>query len=36
MTIPDSMTIIEAAGAGGPEVLRPATGPVPGPSPTKC
>lgn len=31
MTIPASMTYIEAAGAGGPEVLRPATGPVPRP-----
>jgi NADPH2:quinone reductase len=31
MTIPSSMTFMEAAGAGGPEVLRPATGPVPVP-----
>jgi NADPH2:quinone reductase len=31
MSIPASMTYIEAAGAGGPEVLRPATGPVPRP-----
>jgi NADPH2:quinone reductase len=33
MTIPAAMTFIEAAGAGGPEVLRPATGPVPVPRP---
>jgi NADPH2:quinone reductase len=31
MTIPATMTVIEAAGAGGPEVLKPATGPVPQP-----
>jgi len=29
MSLPTSMIFIEAAGAGGPEVLRPATGPVP-------
>jgi len=29
MTIPASMMFIEAAGAGPPEMLRPATGPVP-------
>ncbi len=33
MTIPSSMTVIEAAGAGGPELLRPATAPVPQPGP---
>lgn len=33
MTIPQTMTYIEARGAGGPEVLRPATGPVPQPKP---
>ena len=33
MTIPSTMTVIEAAGAGGPEVLRPATAPVPQPRP---
>ncbi|MDE2582259.1 MAG: NAD(P)H-quinone oxidoreductase [Rhodospirillales bacterium] len=33
MTLPTSMTFIEAAGAGGPEVLRPATGPLPQPKP---
>jgi NADPH2:quinone reductase len=33
MTLPTSMTFIEAAGAGGAEVLRPATGPVPQPKP---
>jgi NADPH2:quinone reductase len=31
MPIPATMTLIEAAGAGGPEVLRVATGPVPQP-----
>jgi len=31
MTIPDSMTVIEVAGAGGPEVLRPAQAAVPRP-----
>jgi NADPH2:quinone reductase len=31
MTIPERMTYIAAAGAGGPEVLQPATGPVPMP-----
>ena len=37
MTIPASMTFIEADGAGGPEVLRPATGPVPQPARrTRC
>jgi NADPH2:quinone reductase len=29
MNIPETMTYIAAEGAGGPEVLRPATGPVP-------
>ncbi len=29
MTLPATMTFIQAAGAGGPEVLRPATGPLP-------
>ncbi|MBN8897329.1 MAG: NAD(P)H-quinone oxidoreductase, partial [Rhodospirillales bacterium] len=29
MTLPQSMTYIQAEGAGGPEVLRPATGPLP-------
>ena len=29
MSLPTSMIFIAAAGAGGPEVLRPATGPVP-------
>lgn len=33
MSLPDSMTYIEAAGAGGPEVLRPATGKTPQPKP---
>ncbi len=33
MTLPDSMTYIAADGAGGPEVLKPATGPVPVPKP---
>jgi NADPH2:quinone reductase len=33
MSTPDSMRIIEAAGAGGPEVLKPAIGPVPRPKP---
>jgi NADPH2:quinone reductase len=31
MTLPAHMSFIEAAGAGGPEILRPATGPVPVP-----
>jgi putative PIG3 family NAD(P)H quinone oxidoreductase len=31
MTLPPIMTFIETAGAGGPEVLRPATGPLPQP-----
>ena len=31
MPLPDRMMFIEAAGAGGPEVLRPAIGPVPEP-----
>ncbi len=31
MTLPAQLIFIEAAGAGGPEVLRPATGPVPAP-----
>ncbi len=29
MTLPDTMTYIQADGAGGPEVLKPATGPLP-------
>ena len=33
MTIPATMTVIEAATPGGPEVLRPATAPVPQPRP---
>ena len=33
MTIPASMTFVETASAGGPEVLRPASGPVPQPRP---
>jgi NADPH2:quinone reductase len=33
MTLPRSMTLIQADGAGGPEVLKPATGPVPEPRP---
>lgn len=33
MTLPSTMTFIEAAGAGGPEVLRPANGPAPKPKP---
>jgi NADPH:quinone reductase len=33
MNVPDRMRYIEAAGAGGPEVLRLATGPVPQPQP---
>jgi len=33
MTHPDRMTYIAAAGAGGPEVLKPAIGPVPTPKP---
>jgi NADPH:quinone reductase len=31
MSLPDSMTYIAADGAGGPEVLKPATGPLPVP-----
>ncbi|MBW4091933.1 MAG: NAD(P)H-quinone oxidoreductase [Proteobacteria bacterium] len=31
MPLPATMTYIETAGAGGPEVLRPATGPLPTP-----
>ncbi len=31
MTLPDTMTYIEVAQPGGPDVLRPATGPVPQP-----
>ena len=33
MSLPDSMTYIAAAGAGGPEVLQPARGPLPKPKP---
>jgi NADPH2:quinone reductase len=33
MSLPDSMTIIAADGAGGPEVLKPATAPLPVPKP---
>ncbi|MDR3537372.1 MAG: NAD(P)H-quinone oxidoreductase [Acetobacteraceae bacterium] len=33
MTLPQSMTYILADGAGGPEVLKPATGPLPQPKP---
>src|SRR4051794_14195186 len=33
MTLPRSMSFIQADGAGGPEVLRLATGPVPEPKP---
>ena len=33
MTLPDRMTYIAAAAAGGPDVLKPATGPVPSPRP---
>jgi NADPH2:quinone reductase len=33
MTLPQSMTYIQADPAGGPEVLRPATGPLPQPKP---
>ncbi|MDE2006853.1 MAG: NAD(P)H-quinone oxidoreductase [Rhodospirillales bacterium] len=33
MTLPETMTFIEAAAPGGPEVLRPATGPLPVPKP---
>ena len=29
MTLPQTMTIIAAEGAGGPEVLKPATAPLP-------
>ena len=33
MTLPSAMTFIETAGFGGPDVLRPATGPLPQPRP---
>src|SRR5690242_17139663 len=33
MSLPQSMTVIAAEGAGGPEVLKPATQPVPVPKP---
>ncbi len=33
MTLPETMTFIEVAQPGGPEMLRPATGPVPTPRP---
>lgn len=33
MSLPSSMTYISAEGAGGPEVLKPAVGPVPVPKP---
>jgi NADPH2:quinone reductase len=33
MSLPTSMTYIRADGAGGPEVLKPAVGPVPAPKP---
>jgi NADPH2:quinone reductase len=33
MSLPQSMTYIAADGAGGPEVLKPATGPLPVPQP---
>src|SRR5580658_5314343 len=33
MTLPERMTYIAADGAGGPEVLKPAIGPVPAPKP---
>jgi len=33
MSLPESMTIIAAEGAGGPEVLKPASAPVPAPKP---
>lgn len=33
MKLPDSMMFIEAVGAGGPEVLKPARGPLPTPGP---
>ena len=33
MTIPQTMTYVQADGAGGPEVLAPATGPTPAPRP---
>ena len=33
MSLPTSMTYINAVGAGGPEVLQPATGPLPDPRP---
>jgi len=33
MTLPDQMTYIDIAEPGGPEVLRPATGPLPTPGP---
>ena len=35
MTLPGTMTFIETSGAGGPEVLRPATGPLPEPKPNE-
>lgn len=33
MSLPDSMTVIEISEAGGPEVLKPATRPLPEPAP---
>ena len=33
MTVPQSMTFVATDGAGGPEVRRLATGPVPAPKP---
>ncbi len=36
MNLPERMTYIEAVGAGEPEVLRPATGPVPQPRPDEA
>ena len=33
MSLPDSMTYVAADGAGGPEVLKPATAPLPVPKP---
>lgn len=33
MMLPETMTVIEAKGKGGPEVLKPATRPVPAPGP---
>ena len=35
MPVPQDMTYIEADGAGGPEVLKPASGPVPMPKPNE-